>query len=643
VHESRPFALWARLIVALASLLSVSVAHAWGLSDLGGGVLSPPAMSGSHLYIGTGLTVDVYDLGDPTQPVLVDRTRNAPTPAPIRGIAVVADTLYVAWSQGASALGGVSLYSLADPAHPAWIGELDGYPGEALIAFGAYVYLVGGETGTIVLDAHDPRHPMAVGSNHDPIADVIDELAIVGNRLYMVGPNLLFEEGITVFDLSDPTNIVLVGNFLEDGTFIERLTIHDDYAVGVGLNLQVLDLHDPANIVEVFSTALTSRASRALVDGDVLYVFVDGDLQVWDYATPSHPSFIRSASIDASPTDEVALTPAGPLALTGRDVGLLLDDTTPDVPTVKSQVPIPVGVAPSAAAIDGDHAYVAEKAYGFTILDARSLESLGRFEIEPRLAPGNVSDLVEKGGKVFLAGGYGIFIVDSSDPAHPVELGRYALRDVEHIEVEGQRGYASTTVGAGAFAVIDVSDAAHMKKLGLLEGVYAHDIVVRGDAAFLASDGDFNGSGGLRIIDLSDETAPRVAGMYTDCGALSGNAVAVNDDGTLAYLACEDGTLRILDTHDLVNPTLLGLYTLPDPLNFALSLGMRDNRVYLGHLYGIDEIDVQNPAVPVFVSRLPTVGEVSRLAVSANALLALSGEAGVFRFDADVVFRNGFD
>lgn len=633
---------WVRLTIVLALFMSSAV-HAWALSDLGGGVLSPPAMSGSNLYVATGLTVNVYDVADPTHPIIVDCTRNAPTPAPIHGIAIVADTLYVAWSQGGGVLGGVSIYSLADPAHPAWIGELDGYPADALIAFDSYVYLVGGETGTVVLDVHDPRHPIAVGSNYDPIPDVIDELAIVGNRLFMVGPNWLFEEVIAVFDITDPANIESAGYFAEDGALIERITIHDDYAIGVGLNLQVLDVHDPSNIAQVFSTALSSVASQALVDGDVLYVFGDAGLQVWDYSTPSLPSLIHTVPIDTSPCDEVALTSAGPLALTGKDMGLLLDDTTPVTPTVKSIVPIPIGVAARAAVVDGDLAYVAEEAYGFSILDAGSLESVGRFDIEPPEDARNVNDLTEEGARVFLAGDYGLFVVDASDPAHPVELGRYALPDAQRIFVQGQRGYASTTVGAGAFAIFDLSDPAHMKVLGLLENVYPQDIVVRADTAFLASEGDLGGDGGLRIVDLSDEAAPRVIGAYTGCGSLSGNAVAASDDATLAYLACEDGTLRMLDTHDPTNPTLIGTYTLPDTINFALSLGLRDNRVYLGHVYGVDEIDVANPAAPVYVRRFQTAGEVSRLTLSAPELIALTGEAGVFFFNEDVVFRNGFE
>jgi len=460
----------------------------------------------------------------------------------------------------------------------------------------------------------------------------------------MVGTNWLFEQEIAVCDIADPTNITNIGNFSEDGTCIDRLTIHNDYAIGVGLNLQVLDLHDPANIVQVFSTALSSIANRALVDGSTLYLFGDGPLQVWDYATPSQPSFVGMTSIDASSTDRVALTSVGPLALTNRDFGMLIDDATPRSPTVKSFLPIPVGSAAEAAVIDNHRAYVAQQAYGFTILDIDSFQSLGRFDIEPVQTAGHVTDLAEKGTRVFLAADYGLFVVDASDPAHPSELGRHRLPFPNRIEVDADRVYASTIAGAGAFAVLDVADPAHIQTLGVLDDIYPHDIVVRGGTAFLATEGDLAGAGGLRIVDLSDESAPQIVGAYYDCGTLSGNAIAVSSDGAIAYLACEDGTLRVLDTRDVTNPTLIGTYTLPDTFNIALSLSVLGSRAYLGHEFGIDEIDIENPAEPIFVNRLSTVWQVGRLAVFPQGpLLALTGQAGVFRFDEDVLFRDGFE
>jgi hypothetical protein len=629
---------------ALVAICAAQGVHAWALADLGGGVLSPPAISGTNLYVATGVTINVFDVADPSRPVLVDRTREAPTPLPIRGMAIVADTLYVAWSQGAGTLGGASIYSLADTSHPRWVAELDGYPADGLIAAASYVYLVSGKTGTVVLDAHDPLHPIAVGSNSDLIPTTIDELSIVGDRLFIVGPNWLFDQEIAVFDATDPTNIEKIGDFAEDGIFIQRVTIQGDHAIGVGLNLQVLDLTDPANIVQVFSTALSSPASSALVDRDALYLFGDGALQVWNYATPSHPAFVGTAPVDATATDQVALTPIGPLALTDRDIGIVIDDAVPQAPTVKSLLPIPIGVAAAAAVTDGARAYVAEQGYGFSILDLESLQSLGRFDIAPPQYDDRVTDLAEKGTRVFLASDFGIFIVDASDPARPSELGRYALPFANRVYVDRDRAFASRTAAPGAFAVLDVSDPAHMQTLGVLDDIYPHDIVVRGSIAFLATEGDLIGAGGLRMVDVSDESNPTIVGAYFDCGTLTGNAVAVSSDGALAYLACEDGTLRVLDTHDVAHPMLLGTYTLPDTFNVSLSLGLRGDRVYLGHAFGIDEINIEDPTAPAFVSRLPTAEQVDRLALSSSkSILALTAEAGVYRFSEDVIFRNSFD
>jgi hypothetical protein len=608
--------------------------------------LSPPAMSGSHLYIGSGVTIDVFDIADPSNPVLVDRMRDAPTPKPIRGIVVVGDTIYVAWGEGGDVLGGVSIYSIADPAHPVWVAELDGYPGDSVITSDSYVYLVSGQAGTVVLDAHDPLDPVVIGGSSPLKLPVINELAVVGHRLFMAGSDFLSDRVIAAYDISDPAHMKKLGYFSEDGMFVRKITIQGDYAIGVGANLQVLDLHDPANIVEVFSIAI-AEAETALVDNDVLYVFGDASLQVWDYTTPSRPSRLGAAAIDASFTDQVALTSSGPLDLTDRDLGFLIDDTTPQTPTTRSFLPIPGGVAPQAAVIDGRRAFVAEQAYGFQVLDLDSFESVGRFEITHPQGRVDAIDLAQQGTRIFMVSDFDLFIADVSDPTHPSELGRYAMTAPNCIVVDGDRAYVTSEFGGG-LTILDVSDPAHVQTIGSLDGplgtVYPRDLVVRGSTAFMATEGDLYGDAGLRIADLSDQSAPQLVGTYSGCGSLWGNAVDANSDGTVTYLGCADGTLQILDTHDVTNPTLIGTYTLPDTLNSSLSLGLRDGRAYLGHSFGIDEIDVEDPTSPAFISRLSTNWQVNRVVLPAQGpLLAVTGAAGIYRFDEDTIFRNGFE
>ena len=616
----------------------------WTLSDVGGGPLSPPATSGSYLYVGTGVTIDVFDLSDPSNPVLLDRLRNASTAAPIRGIVVVGDTIYAVWGVGTDVLGGVSIYSIADPRHPVFMAELDGYASDSMTTADGYVYLGSGQAGTVVLDAHDPLNPIVVGGADAPKLGVIEGLAVVDNVLFEVGEDFFGDQAIVAYDVSEPAQMNKLGDFTDDGDkLITSITIENGYAIGVGGNLQVLDLHDPAHITEVFS-ALIHPSKRALVDGNVLYVFGDATLQVWDNATPSQPALIGTSPIDTSFTDQVVLTPSGPLDLTDRDLGVLLDDTTPETPTVRSAFAIPVGVDVQAAVVDGRNAYLAEYDYGFAVIDVDSFEPLGRFNVVPPQDDLEANDLAQEGTRVYLlAGNAGLFIVDAGDPAHPSELGRYALDIPNRVAVNADRAYVTSEL-FGTLTLLDVSDPANVQTLGVLEGVYARDLVIRGSRVFMATDGDFVGDGGLRIADVSDEATPQLVGSYFGCGPFEGNALAANDDGTLVYLGCDDGTLQILDTHDATNPTLVGTYALTDTFATSLSVGLRDGRAYLGHSVGVDEIDVENPALPVFISRLPTNSSVNRIVVpSAGRLLAVTATTGVYRFDEDAIFNDGFE
>lgn len=92
------------------------------------------------------------------------------------------------------------------------------------------------------------------------------------------------------------------------------------------------------------------------------------------------------------------------------------------------------------------------------------------------------------------------------------------------------------------------------------------DLTVRGSYAYFVDGADF-GDGGLRVVDVSDPTVPALGGQETVCPYASG--IDVSAGGNSAYIACASDAnganeLRIIDTTDRSNPTLIGSITLPE-------------------------------------------------------------------------------
>jgi hypothetical protein len=628
--------------------------------DAGGGALSPPVASGDYLYVGTGATVSVWNMADPSQPVYAGRTNQAPAGGPVSALAVVGEYLYATWYT-TSDDGGITVYSLADPAHPLAVAEVDDYVASgmkrpnALAVSGTHVYVGDNDNGLVVLDASDPLHPAFVGADTDVTA--FDTMAVFGPQLLVFG-NGFIGRTVSVFDVSDPAAPDFAGSTDVDFVFL-RAVLTDGYAIGVGDDLGVYDLHDPANITEIFDAPI-DQATQAIRKGDTLYVVGASGIQVWDFSVPAAPALLRTLAIGdnaAFAPDQAADTPFGPVVLTHADHGLVLGVADPLNPTLAANFILPVGVSVHAGAIDGDHAYFAEEGYGLGVADAATLAPVGRYDADlpADLGSRDMEDVSVDGGRAYLAAwGYGVLIADLTDPANPLELGRFPFFAASAIEAHGDRVYVASTTNGGIFKILDVSDPANPQELGSLTTSQTYDLTVRGNYAYLADGADF-GDGGLRVVDVSNPSAPVVVGQDTGCPYADG--VDVSADGNTTYIACASdetfaNALRIVDTTDKAHPVLLGSVALPGvpslpDYNVAHSVVVVGNVAYVGNEYGLDEVDISNPAAPVQTVRHDTgyfVGKVERAAD--GRIFAFAQLAGVFVFApqaGDVIFRNGFD
>lgn len=641
------------LLAGFVAAASVSAANLTPV-DAGGGALSPPVARDGYLYVGTGVTLSVWDMTDPTDPVYVGRSSATPAAGPIRALTMVGDYLYAAWNTPEDT-GGLIVYSLTDPAHPAVVAEIDDYIASdfrrpsSLAASGNYVYVGDADNGLVVLDATDPLNPTFVTS----VTDVFDfdMMATFGNTLLTTGSNFIGGRNVDIVDITNPAAPTLEGSTSLDGSLVLRAVLTDGYAIGVGVELEVYDLSDPSNIPEVFSTPI-DEATQAIRDGDTLYLVGASGIQVWDFTTPSAPSLLRTVPMDAFLPAQVLGAPFGPVILTLTDRGLVLDATDPQNPTLAASFTLPFGVSVHAGDSDATHLYLAEESYGLSALSLPALDTVGRYDADLPFDPAarDMEDISVDSGRAYLAAwGYGVLIVDLTDPTAPVELGRFAFPFASAIEAHQDRVYAASTTNGGIFKIIDVSDPASPSELGSFATNPTYGLTVRGDYAFLAGDN------GLGVVDVSNPSAPAVVGAETGCSFANG--VEVSADGNTAYIACMSdenfqGTLRIVDTTDKTNPVLIGNLVLPGSAtlpdyNSAYAVIVDGDVAYIGNEYGVDEADISDPANPVQTARHETGYTVRALARDPSGrILAFAADAGTFVFDtgvADRIFAGGFD
>jgi hypothetical protein len=134
-----------------------------------------------------------------------------------------------------------------------------------------------------------------------------------------------------------------------------------------------------------------------------------------------------------------------------------------------------------------------------------------------------------------------------------------------------------------------VQDALNLELVGQLAGP-ARSVAVQGSYAYVIStDAELPG---LRIIDVSDPTAPSQVGFCD----LPGGARDVAVEGSYAYVATWDSGLRIIDVSAPANPSETGSYDTP---GYAVEVALAGNYAYVADgPSGLRIIDVSIPAAP---------------------------------------------
>ena len=194
--------------------------------------------------------------------------------------------------------------------------------------------------------------------------------------------------------------------------------------------------------------------------------------------------------------------------------------------------------------------------------------------------------------------------------------------------LHGTVAYAGTWGGRSAGGSInlgntlnvwDIADPSSARKAFSLEidATTVNDVKIRADGtlAIITHEGSSDGRNGVTILDLENPLAPAVLGRFTS--ELESGVHNVWIDGDYAYVAVDgssaSGGLRIVDISDPTSPRVVARYWAGS--SFLHDVYVRDGLAFLSHWNaGLVILDVGNgiaggaPEAPVEVSRLEAVG-----------------------------------
>ncbi len=418
-------------------------------------------VNGNFAYVadaGNGLVV--VDVSDPSSPSVSGTCSWSGTAV---GVAVSGQYAYAAGESG-----GLFIVDVSDPEHPTLKGhcEIDGF-GLGVAVEGDYAFLAAGWSGLHVVDVSDREHPNPVGSANG--GGWSRQVVMAAGTAYVAAEN----HGLQVFDVSSPPDIARIGEYRENiSGYVSDVTADADLLylstgfVNGGLEiLSGADMSNPQLLGHLdgfeFAWGLTRAGAQVyLADGCA-------GLEVVNVQDPANPT--RTANNNTGCAAREVVVDGGYAYVADDHQGLLIFDVSDPYVTpslVGHWQDPPTTSYALGLAKQGDFVYLASTGRGWEtpiippgldIIDVSNPAApsrVGRYD-----TAGPASDVAVRGGLAYVAAdGGGLEIVNVSTPASPVFAGRCSTVEAQGVTLQGR--YALVAGAPGLF-VVDVSDSAN--------------------------------------------------------------------------------------------------------------------------------------------------------------------------------------
>ena len=233
---------------------------------------------------------------------------------------------------------------------------------------------------------------------------------------------------------------------------------------------------------------------------------------------------------------------------------------------------------------------------------------------------GAVAAVAVQGEYAFLGEGFSLTVLDASNPAMLIAVGRSsALPDlIQDIAIAGD--YAYVVAKEAGLYVLDISNPRKPSVAASLDTPgEAYGVTIRGATAFIA-----DGGAGLRIVDITNPESPQALDT-------AGKTYQVAVAGALAYLA--DGKyLRTVDISDLTAPVERGTHTELWSVWYA-GVAAAGKYAYVTDGLALLILDMTNPVAPVKTSWTSAVSTAHRIRLAGDYAYVNGGSYLVEIFD----------
>jgi len=471
---------------------------------------------------------------------------------------------------------------------------------------GSYAYIGNGYEFQ-VLDISNPASPKIIGQL--PMRYPIENVAVSGNYAYTIRP-------FYIINISNPTNPVLVSTYnLPSGDGPTAMLVKGNYAyLGDGSgNIFIVDISNPSNPQETGYLGTDADFVKSIAVKDtVLYASVgDRDIAVYNIADPSKP-FGFPYTVDTS--YDAPITIKGRYLFTGSygyHQFMMYDLSNPYNPRFVNEIHInsDAGGPVNSISIIDTIAYVALYRGNLVmvdIADTNNFHIISEINNKYRF-PESTYDTGELLGEtvsfpyVYYATGTGLWTINVENPESPKSVSFFPTGWFINKMTVDSSNHAYLADLYGGLKILDFSDPSSPKLIGqYLPNEQVIDVAVSGVYAYLDCDSS------LQILDISNPASPkfisRVALNDTINSRIYGNYDYICLYGSTIYAARKSQRLFAVDVSDPVNPKITDIFSLR---NLPASISQSNGYLYIadrgkgGLPTGVQIFNLSNPNIPV--------------------------------------------
>jgi len=288
---------------------------------------------------------------------------------------VKGNKLYVADQEG-----GLQILDITNPSKPTRIGGVDTGTKANAVAINddeTKAYLTDENLGLIVIDISDKANP-TFDENSIVVIPKAKDVKVKGSYAYVVAR----ETGLHIVDVSNPTNMLTVGNIITGGKAI-ALDVAGSYAYVADENetLKIINISDPTNPT-IVGSYIHGYSHDVKVVGNYAYIanFSYG-LQIVDVSDPANPTLIGSYDFDdTNSTDHASgIDVSGNYAyLAYNDLGVkIIDISDPANPLIAAQKETDGTV--KRVTVNGDYIYASNQGRGIDVYSTAQLNPIESF------------------------------------------------------------------------------------------------------------------------------------------------------------------------------------------------------------------------------------------------------------------------